>query len=92
MEVMIKMNNKVLITVTLPNLNQKFDIFVPVNEVIWKLKKEIILAIQDLYNINLTYCDYVLMNVDNSNIYRNNTILIETDIRNSSNLILIPIK
>lgn len=33
------MDNKVLIKLVVPELDSSFDIFVPVNEVVWKVKK-----------------------------------------------------
>ena len=34
------MNNKVLVKLLVPELNSSFDIFLPVNELIWKIKKD----------------------------------------------------
>ena len=44
----IIMENKVLIRVMVPLLDDSFDCFIPVNEVIWKIKKLIIKSISDL--------------------------------------------
>ena len=33
------MNNKVLIKLIVPEIDEEFDIFIPVNEIIWKIKK-----------------------------------------------------
>ena len=53
-------------------------------------KKLIIKAIADLSNVNIdSNVDYILLNKDNSKIYNNNEIILDTDIRNSSELILI---
>ena len=47
------MKNKVLIKLIVPELDDTFDLFVPVNEVIWKVKKLIVKSISDLTGIEL---------------------------------------
>ncbi len=84
------MKNKVLIKLIVPELDSTFDVFIPVNELVWKIKKLILKSVSDLNNINtFNDLDCVLINKDNSKIYNNNEIILETDIRNSSELILI---
>ncbi len=84
------MKNKVLIKLIIPGLATTFDVFIPVNELVWKVEKLIIKAISDLSNIRLDLNrEYILLNKDNSRVYNNNEIILDTDIRNSSELILI---
>ena len=84
------MKNKVLIKLIIPELDTTFDVFIPVNELVWKIKKLIIKAISYLSNVNISMnIECVLINKDNSKVYNNNEIILETDIRNSSELILI---
>ena len=87
---MMLLNNKVLIKLIVPDLDETFDIFIPVNELIWRIKKLLIKSISDLSNI---YPDeneeYILINKSNTRIYQNNEIIINTDIRNGSEIILI---
>ena len=84
------MKNKILIKLTLIDLDETFDIFIPVNEVIWKLKKLIIKSISDLTGNSLNMnADYVLMNKITSKIYQNNELVINSDIRNGSELLMI---
>ncbi len=84
------MENKVLVKLFIPDLDTSFDLFLPVNELVWKIKKLIIKSVADLKNIPLNIDDEViLLNKDTSKIYSNNDILIETDIRNGTELILI---
>ena len=86
------MKNKVLIKLIVPELDETFDIFIPVNEVIWKIKKLMMKSISDLSGVDLNCQEnYALINKDNSRIYSNNEIVINTDIRNASELILISI-
>lgn len=84
------MNNKVLIKLTIPEIDKSYDVFVPVNEVVWKIKKMLIRCISDIDDLNFDIDKkYVLINIDNGRIYNGNDILIDTDIRNVSELILI---
>ena len=83
------MENKVLIKLILFDMDECFDIFIPVNEIIWKIKKLIIKSISDITNISLDINnEYILINKDNSKIYDNNDVVINTDIRNGTELIL----
>lgn len=83
------MENKVLIKLIMFDIDEYFDIFIPVNEIIWKIKKLIIKSISDITNISLDINnEYILINKDNSKIYDNNEIVINTDIRNGTELIL----
>ena len=87
---MIIMNNKVLVKVSFIELDEDFDMFLPVNELIWKLKKLMLKSISDLTRHNLDKeADYILINKKNSKIYDNNQILLDTDIRNGTELLLI---
>jgi len=84
------MANKILIKLYISPLTQYYDIYIPVNEVVWKVKKLIIKSINDLKNLSIDDSqNYILMNIETGKIYSNNDIIIETDIRNYSKLILI---
>ena len=84
------MNNKVLVKVSFIELDEDFDMFLPVNELIWKLKKLMLKSISDLTRNNLDKeADYILINNKKSKIYDNNQILLDTDIRNGTELLLI---
>lgn len=73
----------------MPILDESFNCFIPVNEVIWKLKKLIIKSISDLSGLSLDMrADYVMINKDNGRIYKSNEIVINTDIRNGSELVM----
>ena len=84
------MENKVLIKLIIPELDTNFDLFLPVNELIWRLKKLIVKSVSDLKNIPIDINEEViLLNKDTSKIYSNNDVLIETDIRNGTELVLL---
>ena len=84
------MENKVLIRLIVPELEKEYDVFIPVNEVIWRIKKILIKCVSDLsgvpIDINVTSA---LINKENNKIYSNNEILLNTDIRNGTELILV---
>ena len=87
------MENKILIKFIIPELDTSFDIFIPVNELIWKVKALALKSISDLTGVKLgNAIDYSFINKDSSKIYGNNEIVIDTDIRNSSEIILLHIK
>lgn len=84
------MNNKILIKLIFPELNSTFDIFIPANEIIWKIKKMLLKSVGELSNTNIDINgQYILLNKDNSRIYKNNDLVIETDIRNCTELVMI---
>ncbi len=84
------MKNKVLIKLIVPEIDFTFDLFIPVNEMIWKVKKLIVKSISDLTGGALDISkEYVLINKLTSLIYPNNATVINTDIRNASELLLL---
>ena len=90
---MKKMKNKVLVKLIVPELDYTFDVFIPVNELIWKVKKMLAKSVSDLTGGALdTNTNYVLINKTTSEIYDNNSIIINTNIRNTTELILLSAK
>ncbi len=84
--------NKILINLYVPNLNQHYDLFIPVNEFIWKINKLVVKSISDLSDGKLSMNqNYVIANIETGKIYDNNDIVINTDIRNTTKLALIKI-
>ena len=84
------MTNKILIKLYVLSLNKEFDMFIPVNEVVWQIKKLLISSLTDITDVSmLDDSKYVLINIDTGNVYKNNDIIIDTDIRNYSKLLLI---
>ena len=83
------MNNKVLIKLIVPDIDETYELFIPVNEIVWKIKKLVLKAIEELCdsNVNLQK-DYTLMNINTSKIYTDNEIIRDTDIRNATELII----
>lgn len=84
------MINKVLISLYVPMLNNTYDVFIPINEIMWKINKLMVKSISDLTDSQLPIGkNYVLINMENGRIYDKNEIVINTDIRNSSKIALI---
>ena len=86
----MKMKNKVLIKLIVPEIGYDFDLFIPVNELVWKVKKLIVKSINDLTGESLDMNkEYILINKISSAIYPNNRTIIDTDIRNASEVVLL---
>ena len=84
------MENKVLIKLLVPELDSNFDAFIPVNEIIWKISKMLVKSVSDLSGAQLDIKkEFILINKITTRIYNNNEIVINTDIRNGTELILI---
>lgn len=84
------MTNKILIKLYVLSLNKEFDMFIPVNEVVWQVKKLLINSLTDINDVSmLDDSKYILVNIDTGKIYKNNDIIINTDIRNYSKILLI---
>ena len=83
------MKNKVLVKLIVVELSETYDVFIPVNEVIWKIKKLFLKSISDLSNLSLLgKNECILINKETSRIYNDNEIIINTDIRNGTELVL----
>lgn len=81
------MENKVLIRLICPEYGKEFDVFIPVNELLWKIKSMLIKAVSDLCNIKIENEAVELINKYTGQIYKNNLLVIDTDIRNSTELL-----
>ena len=83
------MKNKVLVKLIVVELGETYDVFIPVNEVVWKIKKLFLKSISDLSNLSLLgKNECILINKETSRIYDDNEIIINTDIRNGTELVL----
>lgn len=82
------MNNKVLVELLVPELDIKYNIFLPVNKKINNIINLLIKSIKDLTGKELSN-NVCLYSKETGLKYDENLILLNTDIRNSSVLILI---
>lgn len=78
--------NKVLIRLSILSLNDSYELFIPVNEKIGNITRL-------LNNIMFDSIDFsrniILINVQNGQYYKNNTIVRDTDIVNGTHLLLL---
>ncbi len=83
-------NNKILLEIFIPLIEEEYDIFVPINKSIGTLKKIIEKGIIDLSDKGYTIReDFNLYSKDTGNMYDVNSKLIDTDLKNGSRIILI---
>ena len=82
--------NKVLITVNVPSLEKKYDVYVPVNRKVYSVINMLKTSLFELslgsFNVNK---NYVLYNEESGIIYDMNLLVRDTDIRNGSTVILL---
>ena len=79
--------NKVLVKVEFIEYNITFEIFIPVNELMWKVVMLIDKASKDLLGIDSLSKKYVVINKKTNQIYDLNLTVKETDIRNGTELL-----
>lgn len=83
------MKNKILIRLYIVEIDQHFDIFVPTNEYIGKLIKLIVASAFELSDVESKKEEYYLLNPDTGEVYNNNDILRESNIKNAKKVYLI---
>lgn len=83
------MKNKVLITIVVPTLMETYDVYIPVNEKIAKIKELLIESISEFSENEFDKSrNYNLINAKTGVIYKNNDIVRDTDITNSTKIII----
>ena len=83
--------DKILIKLNFVEIDEVFDVFIPVNELVWKVKKLLIKSVADLTQTKLDINnEYIIMNATTNEIYDNNQVIIDTNIRNATEIIMIP--
>ena len=82
--------NKVLVSVNVPILEKKYDIYFPANRrihnVIEMIKNSLFELSQGSFNVN---ANYMLYNKENGRAYNMNILVRDSDIRNGSQVILL---
>ncbi len=82
--------NKVLVSVNVPSLENNFDVYIPVNRKVYSvinmLKASLFELSQGAFNLNN---NYVLYDAISGNSYDLNKLIRDTDIRNGSTIILL---
>lgn len=86
------MNNKVLVKLDIPELDKTFDMFIPVNEVIWKISSLVSKASSELMGfMSNPNNKYIFINKKTNEIYPSNGTIYESNIRNGTELVMIRI-
>lgn len=84
------MDNKVLVTVYVPHLDSKYDMYIPVNKrihvIIDLIKKSLLELSEGNFDIN---SKYELYNYDNGEPYNVNDLVRDTNIRNNCKIIIV---
>ncbi len=85
------MKNKVIVKAVFPSIDKEYDIKIPVNEAIWRIKKLTTKAIYDMSGlpIDIKKDNFLMINKTTGQIYDNNSVLIDTNIRNGTELVFI---
>lgn len=84
------MNNKVLIKLNIPEIDKTYNFFIPVNERIYIIEKLLGNIVGNISNGNFNgTSEYILINSSTGKIYDQNEIIINTDIRNGTELYII---
>ena len=82
--------NKVLVTVNVPSLENKYDVYIPVNRKIYSVIK---MLCNSLFTISqgafIMKDNYLLYDANPGNIFDINALVRDTDIRNGSTIILL---
>ena len=83
------MNDKVDVEIIVPEIEEKYNVLLPINKRIGTIIKLLNKAINELSFGDYSLSNYnKLYNADSLSLYKPETLLIETDIRNGTRLIL----
>ena len=86
----MNMNNKLLVELIVPRLEEKFEVFIPINKRIYQVVRLIEKALNEItngyYPINN---DSVIIDGESGNVYDMNIIVKETKMINGSKIILL---
>ena len=82
------MKNKVLVKLIVPDIDETYDIFLPINKKIGEIIILITKSINEHESINLPN-NKILYNRSTGKNYEPNVLIKNTDIRNGTNLILL---
>lgn len=82
--------NKVLVTVYVPLLDDKFDLFIPINKKIGTIKQVLINSINEISNNSIYRLEELkLYEKDTCKLLENNVYVKSSEIKNGSSLILL---
>ncbi len=81
--------NRLLISVEVPSIEKKFDLFIPINKKMGTIKKYVIKSIQELSDGLLQDKMYFFFDIDTGTKYDNDVYVKDSGIKNGSRIILI---
>ncbi len=79
------LNNKVLVNLYCLSLGKTFEVYLPINEKIGNITKILNTTLFDSIDSSR---NYMFLNSETGNIYKNNELIRETDIKNGTKIIL----
>lgn len=84
------MEYKVLVSINVPSLEMKYDVYIPVNRSVYNVINMFKMSLSELslgsFDMNK---DYILYNALTGAVYDMNVLIRDTDIRNGSSIILL---
>lgn len=87
---MIKVKNKYLITILIPDIEYEFDVYIPSNKKVGTIKKYLYSAINELTNGAFKIKDNVIfIDRDNGITYDNDKLIKDSGIKNGTKIVLI---
>ena len=84
------MDNKVLVNLFVPEIGNRYDVYLPINKKIGNIVILLNKAINEITNGNYKIdANNLLYNVETKQLYNSDILLANTDIRNGTKLLLI---
>lgn len=83
------MNNKVLVEIIVPSIEERYDMYIPINKRIGKIIEQITKTINDMTDNSLGDNKLVFYNKETKEKYKMNDLVYYTNIRNGTSLILL---
>ena len=81
--------NKILVLVYIPEIEQEYDVYIPINKKIGTIKKYLISSVEEFNDGNVSNIEnFKIYDKDSSKMYDNNTYVRDSGIQNGSRLIL----
>lgn len=84
------MKNKVLVKIYVPNIDEEYELYIPINESVKKVLELIVKCVYEFSDSTFNYKDqHCLLDPDTAIIYASDQIIRDTNIKNSKKIILI---
>ena len=81
--------NKILVLVYIPEIEQEYDVYIPINKKIGTIKKYLISSIEEFNDGNVSNIENLkLYDKESSMKYNNDTLVRDSGIKNGTKLIL----